>query len=467
MQKISFILFLLLAPAVVVFSQTSNKNATQVNKLFSEQQSGKILSREILPFATPESEGLNGKKMTSAIDSIAILGIDKKAYPGCVVLIMRNGKIVFEKAYGTYSYDDPTPMTVNSIFDMASVTKVAATTISTMKLYDEGKLRLDKTLGTYLPWVRHSDKSDLNIRDIMLHQAGLVPDVVFYLKTIDTATKTPLPEFYHSDSSAVFGVRVAQHLYLRSDYWKTMDQSIVDSKLILPAKYLYSDNDFILMGDIVQAISGLRIDKFVYENFYKPMGLTSIGFNPRNHFDTSLIAPTEWDTYFRHQHLHGDVHDEGAAMFGGVSGHAGLFSNAGDIGAIFQMLLNDGNFNGRQYIKPETVKLFTAYNSSISRRGIGFDKPQKDNYTTTDRRPYPSRFASPLTFGHTGYTGTAVWVDPEYNLVYVFLSNRVNPTRSNELYRYNIRGAIEDAVYEAMTPPLPEITQWLENNPKE
>ncbi len=434
---------------------TSNPGYSATN--FNFLKDSDVVSKGVLPVATPESQGLNGVQMRKDIDSIALLGIEKKAYPGCVVLIMRNGKIVFEKAYGTYNYDTPEPVTTKTIYDMASVTKICATTLSVMKLVDEGKLRLDKTLGTYLPWVRNSDKEDLNIEKIMLHEARLVPDVVFYLKTIDSVTKMPSSKYFRPDSSAAFGVRVAQHLYLRSDYWKTMNQSIVESKLLAPNKYVYSDNDFIFMGDIVEAISGLRIDKYADENFYKPMGLTSIGFNPRNRFDTNLIAPTELDTYFRHQHLRGDVHDEGSAMFGGVAGHAGLFSDAEDLAAVLQMFLNGGSLNGKQYIKPETLTLFSAYNSSISRRGIGFDKPQKDNFTTTDPHPYPSRFASPLTFGHTGYTGINVWVDPKYNLVYVFLSNRVNPVRSTELYEYNIRGGIFDAVYKAMVPMIPEV----------
>lgn len=417
-------------------------------------------SNRTLPMATPESQGIDGARLTNDIDSIAHVGIKEKAYPGCVVLVARHGKIIFEKAYGTYNYGESDPMTTNTIFDMASVTKICATTLSVMKLYGEGKLRLDKTLGTYLPWVRNSDKENLNIEDILLHQAQLVPDVVFYRKTIDSATKLPSTEFFRADSSAAFGVRVAQHLYLRSDYWKTMNQSIVDSKLLQPGKYVYSDNDFIFMGDIVQAISGLRIDKYADENFYKPMGLTSIGFNPRNRFDTNLIAPTELDTYFRHQHLRGDVHDEGAAMFGGVAGHAGLFSNAEDIAALFQMFLDGGIYKGTQYLKPETLTLFTAYNSSISARGLGFDKPQKDNFYTDDPYPYPSRFASPLTFGHTGYTGTFVWADPKYDLVFVFLSNRVNPVRSTNLYKFHIRGNMMDAVYKAMTPDIPEIQRW-------
>jgi beta-N-acetylhexosaminidase len=416
-----------------------------------------ITGNRVMPVATPNEEGINGLQMTRDIDSIANLGITVKAYPGCVVLIARHGKIIFEKAYGTYNYDTPEPVNLNSIYDMASVTKICGTTLGVMKLYDEGKLKLDKTLGTYLPWLRKSDKANLNIEKVLLHQARLVADVVFYLKTIDPKTGKPLPQFFQPDSSAAFSVRIAQDLYLKTGYDKTMNQSIADSKLLPKEKYVYSDNDFILMADVVQAISGLRIDKYTDKYFYKPMGLRSIGFNPRNRFDTNLVAPTELDQYFRFQHLHADVHDEGSAMFGGDAGNAGLFSNAEDIGALLQMFLDGGSFNGKQYIKPSTLNLFSAYNSSISRRGIAFDKPEKNNYTTTDPHPYPSRFASPLTFGHTGYTGTAIWVDPKYDLVYVFLSNRVNPTRSQDLYKYNIRGSIEDAVYKAMDPAIPEV----------
>lgn len=455
MKRIFCISLLLISLEFFGYSQSSSTP-------FSQTGNDQFTSTGTLPVAEPISQGINGLQLTHAIDSIASLGIAEKAYPGCVVLIARNGKIIFEKAYGTYNYDSGDSVTVNTIYDMASVTKICATTLSVMKLYDEGKLSLDKTLGTYLPWVRNSDKEDLNIEKILLHEARLVPDVVFYRQTIDSVTKMPSHEFFRHDSSAEYGVRVAQNLYLRSDYRKTMNQGIVESKLLPPGKYVYSDNDFIFMGDIVQAISGLRIDEYADQHFYKPMGLKSIGFNPRNRFDTNLIAPTEMDTYFRHQHLRGDVHDEGAAMFGGVAGHAGLFSNAEDIAAIFQMFLDGGIYKGKQYIRPETLNLFTAYNSSISRRGIGFDKPQKDNYTTDDPHPYPSRYASPLTFGHTGYTGTCVWADPKYDLVYVFLSNRVNPTRSNNLYKFNIRGAIEDAVYEAMVPAIPEVLKRRE-----
>ena len=204
------------------------------------------------------------------------------------------------------------------------------------------------------------------------------------------------------------------------------------------------------MGKIVEALTGQTLDQYVKKTFYDPMGLTSSGFKPRERFPLDRIAPTEDEKLFRLQHIRGDVHDPGSAMFGGVAGHAGLFSTVNDLGVIMQMLLNGGTINGKQFLKPETIKLFSSYNSTISRRGLGFDKPEKDNETL--KEPYPSRFASPLTFGHTGFTGTCVWADPKYNIVYVFLSNRVNPNGGDNLIlsRLNVRSKIQDALYQAM-----------------
>ena len=214
-------------------------------------------------------------------------------------------------------------------------------------------------------------------------------------------------------------------------------------------KYVYSDNDFIFLGKIIEAISGMTLDDYVRKYFYQPMGLNTIGFLPRERFTTDRIAPTENDKYFRLQHLRGDVHDPGAAMFGGVAGHAGLFSNAADLAAIMQMLLNGGTFKGRKYLDSATIHLFTAYSSAVSRRGLGFDKPEKDNSTRTE--PYPTKNISPLAFGHTGFTGTCVWADPKYNLVFIFLSNRVNPDGDNEkLSKLAVRGKIQEAVYNSL-----------------
>ncbi len=408
-----------------------------------------IVPTPLLPVVSPEVVGLDAAKL-SIIDSIATNGIDSGAFPGCVVLAAKDGKIAFEKAYGTYNYNDPDPMTLESIFDMASVTKICATLISVMHLYDEGKIKLNKTLGDYLPWVKGTNKAKLQIRDVLLHQAGLIAFIPFYKETIDSSTKQPMTSLYSSSQNDSFSIRVAQNMYLRNDWEDTIYKRILTSKVGPRNKYIYSDNDFIFLGKIVQQISGLTLDKYVDKNFYQPMGLTSTGFKPREKFDTNRIAPTENDTEFRMQHLHGDVHDPGAAMFGGVAGHAGLFSDVEGIASIFQMLLNGGTFNGKRYINEKTIKLFTAYNSSVSRRGLGFDKPEKDN--ASRKEPYPSELASPLTFGHTGYTGTCVWADPKTNIVYVFLSNRVNPDGGTnlKLLHMNIRGKIQDSIYNAI-----------------
>ncbi|MEO7961248.1 MAG: serine hydrolase, partial [Ginsengibacter sp.] len=410
-----------------------------------------IIPVAALPVVEPAAAGMDPVKL-SIIDSIALDGIAAGAMPGCVVLALKDGKIVFDKAYGTYDYDKPGPVTTKTIYDMASVTKICATLISVMKLYDEGKISLNKTLGDYLPWVRGTNKAKLNIRDILLHQAGLIAFIPFYRATIDTNTGQPMPSIYSTGENDSYNIRVAQNLYMRNSYEDTIYKIILDSKLGSKNKYVYSDNDFIFLGKIIEELSGLPLDEYANETFYKPMHLTSTGFRPRENFDTTKIAPTENDMEFRMQHLRGDVHDPGAAMFGGVAGHAGLFSDAEGIASIFQMLLNGGTFDGKRYLKEKTIALFTAYNSNVSRRGLGFDKPEKDN--ASRKEPYPSALSSPLTFGHTGYTGTCVWGDPKTNIVYVFLSNRVNPDGGNnlKLLRMNIRGKIQDAIYNAIIP---------------
>ena len=410
--------------------------------------SGIITSNSVLAVTTPGHVGLDATRL-SIIDSIANDGIAAGAMPGCVVLVARNGKIVFEKAYGTYNYNKPGPVALQSIYDMASVTKICATTISVMKLYDEGKIKLNKTLGDYLPWVRGSNKAKLKIRNILLHQAGLVGWIPFYEETINSEN-APIPSIYSKTKNDSFSIRVAENLYMRNDWRDTMYRRILKSKLTPQNKYIYSDNDFIFMGKIVEQISGLPLEKYVAQNFYEPMGLTSTGFLPREKFDTNLVAPTEYEKIFRMQHLHADVHDPGAAMFGGVAGHAGLFSDAQGIAAIMQMLLNGGTFDGKKYLGEKTIKLFSAYNSPVSRRGLGFDKPEKDNATRAE--PYPAKSVSPQTFGHTGFTGTCTWADPRSKIVFVFLSNRVNSDGgdSSKLLKMNIRGKIQEAIYDAI-----------------
>jgi beta-N-acetylhexosaminidase len=404
--------------------------------------------RGSLPEVPPESVGLSPEKLLK-IDSICKRAIALQAAPGCVVLIARNGQVAYEKAFGTMEYNKAEPVYPETIYDLASVTKICATTISVMKLYDEGKLDLNKTLGDYLPWVRGSDKDSLKIWDIMLHQAGLKDYIKFYAETLSKDKEgAPLPAYYTTTADSSHSIRVAENLYIRDDWEDTMYSRILTSKLGPVGKYVYSDNDFIFMGKIVEALSGQTLDQYAYTNFYLPMGLSTTGFKPWKRFPLNRIAPTEQEVPFRRQLLRGDVHDPGAAMFGEVSGHAGLFSDAYDLAVIMQMLLNGGTIGGHRYIKKETVDYFTAYHSDISRRGLGFDKPEKDN--ATRKEPYPSASASPLTFGHTGFTGTCIWADPARQLVFIFLSNRVNPQESSRLSSLNVRGNIMEDIYKAM-----------------
>lgn len=389
------------------------------------------------------------KKKLAVIDSIALDGIAQKAFPGCVILAAHKGEIIYHKAFGNYEYGTSLAMSAESIFDLASVTKISATTVSVMKLYEEGLLDLNKTIGDYLPWTKGTNKAGLPIKDILLHQAGLVPFIAFYKETIDTNTGIPNPAIYSSKPQKGYGVRVAENIYMRNDWTDTMFSRILKSPLGPKNKYVYSDNDFIFLGKIIEQLTGLTLDQYTQKTFYNKLGMYSTGFKPRNRFPLNCLVPTETEKHFRQQTTIGDVHDEGASMFGGVAGHAGLFSNAYDLSLLYQMLLNGGELNGERYLKQETVKLFTGYSSAISRRGLGFDKPEKDN--AIRKEPYPSLLASPETYGHTGFTGTCVWVDPRHELVYIFLSNRVYPTRDNgKLSKMSIRGKIQDAIYKSL-----------------
>ncbi len=330
---------------------------------------------------------------------------------------------------------------------MASVTKVCATTLAIMKLYDQDKISLNKKLGDYLPLVKGTNKEKLLIKDLLLHQAGLVSFIPFYKEIIDTAG-TARPDLFASVKSDSFSIKVADSFYMKKEWNDTMMNLILQSPLGAYGKYVYSDNDFIFLAKVVEAISGTTLDKYVQKEFYKPMNLSTAGFKPTEYMGLKNIAPSEDEPVFRKKLLRGNVHDPGAAMFGGVAGHAGLFSDAYDMAVIMQMLLNGGTFNGKRYLQKETIDQFTAYHSKNSRRGLGFDKPEKDNYKREE--PYPALSASPAAFGHSGFTGTCVWADPKNNLVYVFLSNRLTPDgTNNKLVKMNVRTDILEAFYKA------------------
>ena len=390
-----------------------------------------------IKYTVPEDVNINSADL-KPIDDIMNQAIAERATPGAVVMVLKDGKVIFNKAYGNHTYENTRPDKITDIFDIASVTKIGATTMAVMRLMEEGKLKLDTNVGAYIPLARNTNKNNIPVRQVMLHQAGFVPYIPFqdYIRASD----------YSRDSSDVYSTKVADNYYIRKGYFEeVMWPKMLNSHLETPGKYVYSDLSMYFMKEIVERQSEEHLETYVDKQFYKPLGMQTAGFLPRNRFNIDQIVPTEVDTYFRKTTLQGYVHDQGAALVGGVSGHAGLFASTNDLAILFQMLLNKGSYGGVQYFKPETVEMYTAKQSNVSRRGLGFDKYDEDLPLG-----YPSKLASPQTFGHTGYTGTCVWVDPKYNLVYIFLSNRVYPRVTDKLSQLRIRPRIQDVVYEAI-----------------
>ena len=395
----------------------------------------------------PTASKINQDRPMLKVDSIINDALVKKAAPGMVLMAFKNGKVLMQKTYGKSSYENESLTNVETVYDMASVTKICATTLSVMKLVDEEKININYPIGNYLPWLKGSDKENLIIRDVLLHQAGLKAWIPFYKEIADSSTMTALPGYFSKKKEKGFGIKVDDSLFMRSDWLDTMYNRILLSPVEQKKQYIYSDNDFILLGEVVKSVSGLSIDQYAAKYFYRPLGLRSTSFNPTTSIDKKIIAPTEQDPYFRQRLVKGYVHDPGAAMFGGIAGHAGLFSNAYEIGILMEMIMNGGIINGKRFISSSTVQLFTTYQSDLSRRGLGFDKAEKDN----NKRPipYPTGNTSALAFGHTGFTGTCTWADPEKGIVFVLLANRVHPTASNTFGELNVRGKVMEEIFRA------------------
>lgn len=398
-----------------------------------------------LSYAEPAEVGLDPLRLEQ-IDDIVREAISAEATPGAVVLVLKDGKVVFDRAYGHHTYDSPRPTSATDIFDLASLTKISATTLAAMRLVDSSQLDLDATIGTYLPELKKSypDKAKIRIRDLLTHQAGLAPELPFYAMVREGDRR--------STPSRDYPIRVSENFYLRKDFYrKVMRPKLLASRLRTPGKYIYSDLGMILLQEVIERVVARPLDVYVEESFYRPLGACTMGFCPWRRYDDERLVPTEIDRYFRKEPLQGFVQDSGAALAGGVSGHAGLFATAYDLALVGQMLLNGGSYGGRQYLRPGTVRTFTTRQSTVSHRGLGFDRwnPDADE-------PYPSQLASQQIFGHTGYTGTCLWVDPEARLVYVFLSNRTYPSGSRRLNQLKIRSRILDTVYLAIGKgPLP------------
>ncbi len=396
-------------------------------------------------YVYPNEAEVNNAKMEK-IDSIVNSAIALKAMPGCQVFVAKEGKVIYNKSFGFHTYDSLTPVKNNHVYDIASVTKILSTTLAVMKLFEEKKIKLDDKIGLYLPWLKDSNKEDLKISDILTHQAGLVPFIPFYKATLLPSGQLN-PIVYSDTFSTEFSLKVVDNIYINKNYEKVIWKTIADTELKKEGQYVYSDLGFMMLRKMVETITNKDFESYLQENFYKPLNLGSMVYNPIKTINYNWIVPTEYDSVFRKQQVKGYVHDPAAAMLGGVSGHAGLFATANDVGIIMQMLLNKGVYAEHRFLKASTVELFTKKFSKNSRRGLGFDKPETD---PTKDSP-TSKMCSPATFGHQGFTGTCTWVDPEYDLVYVFLSNRVYPSADNKrLGELSVRSKIQDIIYDAI-----------------
>ncbi len=404
------------------------------------------VSLQRLGFGLPEEVGMSSEKL-NRIDALAAEAIADGATPGCVVLVAKDGKVVFHKAYGKHTYSkDARETTTDDLWDLASITKIAASTISLMKLQEEGKFSVQDPLEKYLPEFAGSNKAKIPLLDMLTHTARLTPWIKFYEKTVHFSGR-PLPRYYDNRQSGEFSLPVAKNLWLRADYPDSIWQEIKDSPLLNTREYKYSDLGFYFAGEIVHRLSQQPIEDYVQAHFYQPLGLRTMTYRPLEKFPVERIPPTEDDDYFRARKVQGYVHDMGAAMLNQATGHAGLFSDATDLAVLMQMLLNKGTYGGQQYLRPETINFYTTRCGNCTRRGIGFDMPQRNRSFEHNL----SGSASDATFGHLGFTGTAVWADPEEGLIYIFLSNRTYPSMKNgKLAKLNTRVRVQDAIYEAL-----------------
>ncbi len=405
-------------------------------------------------FRLTYSEAANagfGESRLREVDRLMERAVANRASPGGVLLAARNGQVGYLKAFGKFTYDqDAEPVDVNSVYDLASITKVAATTICIMRLHEQGLISVYDPIGTHLPWLAKSNKANLRIQDILAHQARLQAWIPFFEKTIgrdESGKKALVAGLYSPTSKVGYATKVTDRMYIMDSYRDTMLNEIAASELLPGRGYKYSDLGFYIMAELVKAKTGVPVDVYVEREFYRPMGLRTTGFQPLDRMATTVTPPSEDDDYWRQSRVQGYVHDMGSAMLGGVSGHAGLFSSAGDLAVIGQMMLNGGFYGGRRYFKPETVQLFTTRHPASTRRGLGWDMAELSSRGSSN----VSALASAKTFGHLGFTGTAIWADPGTGILFIVLANRTYPRMSrNAWHTDNYRPRLQSAVYEAM-----------------
>lgn len=459
------------AQAIFGGNDINAKIPVSVKNLFKEGD-GINKKKTRLAYGVPENVGIE----SGSLDSIAAIvkeGIVAQAFPGAQVLIAKDGVVIYNESFGSFEYDGNRTVTNDDIYDIASMTKASATLPAVMKLYDKKKISLNDPISEYVPALKGTDKSSITIRDALFHESRLPSFIPYYMDAIDQSsyigrlfsregTSLYLAEFdagtwartdYKYKSNLVSAipkegfVPLADNLYINKSYNDTIVSAIANSRLTKRKSYLYSCLNFMLLKEVVEKVSKEDLNTYVQENFFRKLGSITTTYNPLNHFSKEQIAPTEQDDFLRKQLLQGYVHDEGAAFMGGISGNAGLFSNANDLAKLYQMWLNKGLYGGEEYLSKNTCTVFTNTKSGISRRGLGFDKPE-----TRTNKSSPTSISTPAsTYGHTGFTGTCFWIDPDNDLIFIFLSNRVYPKRTHkDLMSLGIRPRIQEEIYKAI-----------------
>ena len=439
--------------AEVIFGASSSKGIlpVSIDDLHTEGSGIETQSTGRLSFSNPLAVGLDPEYFKT-VDNLVNNGITEQAYPGAQVLIAKSGKVIYHKAFGNHRYEKGArEVQINDIYDIASVTKIAATTASLMILNAEGKISLDQNLGELLPeFTEHTEYADIKLKDLLTHHAGLVSWIPFYKKTMSGGV--PRFDVYSMAQSELYPHRVAENFYIHKNYPDSILRRIVETPRKNKNKdYVYSDLGYFFTQRIIEKISGQTLDKFATENIYKPLGMGYTRYKPNGIFDLENIVPTEYDVHFRKQLIHGDVHDPAAAMMGGVAGHAGVFSNAADLAKLMQTLISSGNYGDAHVFSPDMINKYTdclyCENPDVeNRRGIGFDKPVRDS----DGGP-TCNCISYSSFGHTGFTGTMMWADPEEEVILIFLSNRIYPSAANrKLISMGVRTDIMQTIYDAI-----------------
>ena len=424
----------------------NNKLSKPLNKDLKEGL-GESLEKMRLSYVSPIDLKINDSILFK-IDSIAKNAIKEGAMPGCQILAAKDGHVFYHQSFGNHTYDSLSYNVTNtSIYDLASITKIVSTAFILMELESKNMFSVDSTLGFYLPKLLDSSQyKPLNIKEILTHQAGLVSWIPFFIKTLENGN--PSYEIYSKLPSSIHENRVAENLFILTSYRDSIFKRILETELRKNKKYKYSDLGYYFLNEIIHNITKFKQDEYI-EKFYKKLGLQNIGYHPRKKWDINRIPPTEYDTLFRKQLIHGDVHDQGAALLGGVGGHAGVFSNANDVAVIMQLFLNKGVYGGDTLISADIIEKYTSspfHESNNNRRGVAFDKPVRNGAGG----PTCFECASYSSFGHSGFTGNLTWADPESGILYVFLSNRVHPDAENhKLIKMNIRTEIMKVISDA------------------